>query len=519
MKYPDMRQFERKLKRVPPAFGDQKARRELLAFINPYYRARPDMGARNPQVIGYYRRCVDRVIRELGRTRVTTGVRVWKLHSSGFIVKTPKTTFGVDVIDSVVRSTVGNDLTVEPDRWDRPPEQTECTMTMTARQRQELARLVDTLFYTHQDRDHISWDLARLTLEAGHRVVVTGGIRSAWQRYEFADRLTVLTHNETTSGPIPRHRLGPLKICVFDGFQVSRNSLRACQCFGYLITTDSGVDIFVKGDANTSAFYPWLARQHERGHAIDLFIGNLFLGGHADDIVRLFDPHLLPGHDWDMIHPRVPRGTFWWKAGPWSGSYSLLEWQAVRGRALLLTWGESIRFVPNRKTGAGKTKDLALAPVEVVRFRVDGIDGYGGAGDLQGEYAGGSRWQWRGRVLEARPPCARTADSCVAGIYPLDLKALGRRPTLRLGMALAPDQPPDASRSCHLTVKVAEGWGGEPRVVARRRFDDHEPRYTSVSLAGARSPDAHLVLEVANGDGGAPPVAWLLDPHVRRGAR
>jgi len=510
MKYPDLNEFEKLIEKYPPLPKHRQRRREAMNMITPYAR-RTDMGAGHKNVIDYYRRRVDKVIREIPRTKVSTGVMIWKLHSSGFIFKTPKTVFAFDLIDSVVKEDRSNDLLENPDTWDRPPEQTSARLYMTARQRKALAKSIKYVFYTHQHRDHISWDLPRLIAEAGNKVIVTPAIRRAWAKYDFADKLVVPDHTDAIRIAPPLVELGPLSVRVHRGYQIGSGGGEA-QCNAYLVTTDNGVNVYAKGDASDTGFANWLVRQHSFGAKVDLYLGNLFWGGSLEEITRLFDCFLLPGHDWDMIHGPMTPASFWWYTGPWAGIYDQLDWQFVRERAEFITWGERYHFVPHDDAPKGGLV-LARERSEVVGSRTNNVETFIGREQVSDPVTG-AEWSWRGRTLQVRPPGKATPGATSFGIYSVNLAPAGEDPVLKTGLALAREQERGTSKSFILRVRASDGWGEPGQVLYETCHGDRDPVYAEISLAGYAGRRVHLILEVTACGTGQPPVVWLLNPYI-----
>ena len=511
MKYPDLDDFARLLRKYPPCPAHRERRRESMKMINPIFRGRADMGSGYAPLVEYYRRRVDKVIREVRRTRVTTGVMVWKLHSSGFVFKTPKTVFSIDLIDNVMRSPLGNDLLQDPDVWDRPCEETPCGMCMTARQRQALAEQIDYAFHTHQHRDHISWDLARLTMAAGGKVIGTPGIRSAWARYGYGDKLVVLRHTDATKKKPKVNRIGPLQVRLHQGYQIGGGGCDT-QCNAYVITSGSGVTVYAKGDTNDTSLYNWMVRAKSFGAKIDLAVGNISTGDLAEPTARLFDFFAIPGHDWDMIHGPVVKGTYWWHVGPWAGVYDQMDWLFARDRCELLTWGERYHFIPSGRAPKGALV-LACAEEEVPGYRLDAMEGFFGQGRTC-EPTTGSRWRWRGRTLEVRPPQPPGRQRVAFGVYRLDGGALRKNASFRTGICLAASQDNGASESFRFRVKVADDWGKEARTLYETSCDSRSPAQVDVPLDGREKKRLHLVLEVISESEQASPTAWLLNPYV-----
>ena len=95
-----------------------------------------------------YQPVCDEMLDEILKTRVASGVRIWKVYNMGFIVKTPNHTWGFDV-----RS--GNTI----------------TRKFTPDQLAKLVKILDVLFLSHNHADHVGADLVREMVRAGKTVV------------------------------------------------------------------------------------------------------------------------------------------------------------------------------------------------------------------------------------------------------------------------------------------------------------------------------------------------------------
>ena len=518
MAYPDLRKFDALIRRYPPKPANRQERRRIMEMVNPIARRR-DMGAGYEPLADYYRKRVDKVIRELRTSRVTRGVMIWKLHSSGVVFKTPKTTFAFDLIDCVTRLKGGNETFGRPDTTGRPVEERPDTkMRMTPRQRQALAELVEYSFYTHGHCDHAGWDLAQRIVAAGNKVIVPPRLQADWGWDEpFARQLLVPEHTDSLASVPPVRRIGPLGVRLHRGFQI--HSGGGCrQCNAYLVTTDNGVNILNKGDSSDTGYARWLERLHAYGIELDLWIGNIIYGGSSEEIARLFDCFMIPGHDYDMIHGPYVRGTERWKAGPWGGLYDHYDWHMVRDRAEHIIWGERYHFVPRSDLPDGA---LALTTVreEVAGFRCDGVTGYFGRGQDTTDSTDGSECRWRGRTLQMRPPHKAGRPSSVFAIYPVDLKGLGDRPVLKVGLALAQQRGKRRRGNTAFRVRISTGWDDEGCLIREHSPLSEEPKHLQTSLARYASRSVHVILETeSTGSSEPPPSAWLLNPHIVRGS-
>ena len=511
MPRPNLNTFAELMAQCPARPKNRHERRRILEMINPMAR-RADMGAGHLALGDYYRSRVDLVIRQLRTTRVTKGVVLWKLHSSGIVFKTPKTVFAFDLIDCVSKEPNCNALFGDPGTICRPiEERSQAMMPMTPRQRHELAQLVDYSFYTHAHCDHAGWDLARRIVKAGNKVIVPPSIQQAWSwDKEFAEKLLVPDHTDALHVVPPSHRMGPLRVRVHRGFQVHGKG-RVNQCNAYLVTTDSKTNVFCKGDASDTGFTSWLARLHSFGIGVDLYVGNIPYGGSAEEIARWFDCFMVPGHDFDMIHGPLVPDSYWWKVGPWAGVYDLFDWQFIRDRAEHIIWGERYRFTP-RSTVPKCGLALATVEDEVVGFRRDGAEGFLGR-QRNSRPTDSTQWLWRGRTLELRAPAGGQAPASVFGVFPVDLKQFGKRPILRVGLAKARQQPQEAAESFTLRVSIAEGWGQPPRLLRQRVHSSQDPSYMNVSLAQYARRSVRILLEVV-AESAEPPTVWLLNPYI-----
>ena len=149
----------------------------------------------NPEYLAFYLRRVQKALKEVRTTAVPQGrMRVWKLYSSGSLVKTAAGVFSIDVVEGPKR-----DLFHSPgDPWMR--DEGSCrdpqrrgvgpthammmngtyTFQWTPAMRIEFAQLVDVYFSTHRHGDHTDYGLVDHMMRANKTVVTSRDMKALW---------------------------------------------------------------------------------------------------------------------------------------------------------------------------------------------------------------------------------------------------------------------------------------------------------------------------------------------------
>jgi hypothetical protein len=181
-------------------------------------------------------------------------------------------------------------------------------------------------------------------VDAGKTVIVPRDIRDMWADEPFASKLTVLE-----AGQGKEHRVGDLAVEVLASSQwMAADHTVECPCNAYLVTTDNGINVLTKGDINDgNDILPWLEDIKARGEGVDLYVSSLGFWWGRDgfpQVQRLFDPFLIPGHEYEFTH-RKPG-----ESGSGTGSYGSyckrFETALQRGKAVILSWGERFHYQP-----------------------------------------------------------------------------------------------------------------------------------------------------------------------------
>jgi hypothetical protein len=214
---------------------------------------------------------------------------------------------------------------------------------MSPLQRTRLAKLVDVSFHTHAHRDHIEQLLTDELLKAGKMVVVPEDIQKNWGDKDAAVKFTVLAPEAGR-----KHAVGSLKVEVLSSWQLDSSGKPWCPCNAYLVTTDSGVNVLFKGDINHGKdLLPWLNQVKSRHERVDLYVSVPFIwmgGGGIPEINTLFNPLIIPGHEFEFGHR--PNG----RPGPGTQSYTSninsFGKEIERQRCVILSWGEKFHYFP-----------------------------------------------------------------------------------------------------------------------------------------------------------------------------
>jgi len=306
----DLAEIEKGLLANPPHLGEDPIREKYYGALDAWALAPDtiywdrDPKTSNPHFLAYYLRSMERALSAAAKTRVSSGAAIWKLYSSGFLIKTPSTTFAIDVVEGPYKN-INKSPAADPAflfKW---------TDAMRAR----FAAITDLLFITHWHYDHASFALAQaMILEPGRD-----------------------------------HTLGPLTVRTFDGVQYMRQDEAGdwisvpkydAQNNVYLIRTKGGTTFLHHGDNRGKDFAGWLKKAVEDGWTVDIwFIPIYWPKTMIPDVEKLIQPVMVPCHEHELGHK------------PTHGVITLMS--HYRGplrrhfkerRALRLTWSEAIHF-------------------------------------------------------------------------------------------------------------------------------------------------------------------------------
>jgi L-ascorbate metabolism protein UlaG (beta-lactamase superfamily) len=262
------------LRTYPPSLVELPPRRPALFRLDEVLHI--ESAPRKPLVQKFYQLRLQRAIEEIEQTKVSEGMRIWRLYNHGALVRTPSASFTFDFVPGI--GTEGFALSKE---W--------------------LKRLVaqsDAHFISHKHPDHSNPDVVRLFMEA-HKPVIAPE-RLFPQDSALSDYVTVLERTlHTVHTLLIRAGASRLDVVTYPGHQPPLvNNVT-------LVKTVEGCTVVQTGDQSggegEGSDFDWLS-QIGHYHQVDVLLCN----GWANDlhrIVRGVNPCLvIPGHENEMTH-------------------------------------------------------------------------------------------------------------------------------------------------------------------------------------------------------------------------
>jgi len=330
--------LEKLLAATPPHTGDNTNRVALYKALDVWARAddtkywtyKPEES--NPEFCDYYLRRMNKALDEAANTRVTSGAVIWKLYSSGVLIKTPDGVFAIDVVEGPFAAASTK----------MPETQPGYTFYWTEQMRAKFASLVDVLFVTHGHFDHVCYSLIIQMAQAGKTVIVPEQIKKQWYETKpFADRIKVVQ-------PDTDQAVAGFTFRTFDGVQ-------------YMSTDENGKFISTKSDAQNNVYLirdsrgtTFLHNGDNRGASWEDWFDKALADGWKPDI-WFWIPHdspqiytqlekkadfiYIPVHEYELAHK------------PDSNIHYLMDYYEMMGRqrflnnrCVLMSWGERFSF-------------------------------------------------------------------------------------------------------------------------------------------------------------------------------
>lgn len=305
------------LETYPPSIPEHPLRRAALIRLDDILHI--ESAPRKERVQRYYRARLEQAIAEIEKTKVSEGMRIWKLYNHGFLVRTAAVSFTFDIVPGT--RTPGFAL---------PPEL--------------LKRLVaqsDATFISHLHGDHASQEVARLFLGAGKPVIAPEGLWSTDP--SLATKLMYPRRGVNMTQEIAvRSGSVKLKVIAFPGHQ-GETVLNNVD----MVTTPEGFSVMQTGDQwngedTPGSDFDWLS-QIARDHRVDVLLPNCW-SNRLDRIVRGVNPAVvITGHENEMGHTVDHREDY-------TQTYTRMF--AVPYPMVLMTWGESWLY---QRTGLGRS--------------------------------------------------------------------------------------------------------------------------------------------------------------------
>jgi L-ascorbate metabolism protein UlaG (beta-lactamase superfamily) len=322
------------LKRVPPALQEPEERKLALYLIDAVLH---DTRAPNrPEVQTFYHTRMEETAQSLETTKVTSGLRIWKMYNHGFIARTATVTVAFDLFRGPAQF-----------RWDAPDGRKGIPspdFPISDELAKRLVQQCDVLFVSHPHDDHADPFVVTTFLEQGKPVI---GPENVFQGKPLGEKITHLkreAHTEQTLAIQNGQR--NLKVVIYPGQQYQdggpQNNVS-------LVITPEGLSFAHNGDQINDPYpayqedFKWIDAVREH-HRVDVLMTNNW----TMDMARMakgFNPKLvLLGHQNEMGHQMNDRVPYW-------GDAKFLGLNVDEARAagypvLNMAWGESILLVP-----------------------------------------------------------------------------------------------------------------------------------------------------------------------------
>lgn len=290
-----------------PALIEPPVRRAAMIRLDDILHI--ESAPRKPIVQQYYKARLEAALREIEATRVTTGLRIWKLYNHGFFIRTASVSVAFDIV----------------------PGTREPGFAMPQEWIDRLAAQADALFISHQHGDHANQTVVRAFLALHKPVVAPEDVWPADPNLAKA-----VTHLPRNTGPAQSLSLAngsTLSVVPYPGHQGPRILVNVT-----LITTPEGFTLVQTGDQSGSeaagSDFDWLA-QIGRDHKVDILMPNCWANG-LGRMVRGVNPALvITGHENEMGHKVDHREDY-------TQTYTRLF--PIRYPAIVMTWGESFHY-------------------------------------------------------------------------------------------------------------------------------------------------------------------------------
>ncbi|NUM55755.1 MAG: MBL fold metallo-hydrolase [Candidatus Hydrogenedentes bacterium] len=320
---------------VPPAVPEPRERTLALRLLDAVLH---DTHSPNqPSVQAFYHARMERAIQQMEKSRTTEGMQIWKAYNHGFVVRTSSITVGFDLFRGPARF-----------RWDGPEGRKGVDapgFPIPDAWADRLAAQCDVLFISHEHRDHADPYVAEAFLKLGKPVVAPVSV--------FADtplqgRITHMKREAHTVQELPiQNGKVQLQVVVYPGFQYQdggpENNVT-------LVISPEGYSFAHNGDQINDPYpqyqedFKWIDAVKDH-HRVDLLMTNNW----TNDVLRMargFNPQLvIPGHENELGHQANDRVPYWGDE-----TFLKLNFTEMKAQfpAVVMTWGETYRFVPNR---------------------------------------------------------------------------------------------------------------------------------------------------------------------------
>ncbi|MBX7257876.1 MAG: MBL fold metallo-hydrolase [Candidatus Hydrogenedentes bacterium] len=329
-------EVSRTLEACPPAYPEPRERTLALRLIDAVLH---DTHSPNREPVQqFFHARISQAADQIENTRVTEGLRIWKIYNHGFVVRTPSITVAFDLHRGAAKF-----------RWDKPDGTRERVDSPNFPFSVELAERIvkqcDVLFISHEHGDHADPAVVELFIKQGKPVVAPDGVLKSTPLHES---ITHLKRDAHTIQKLPiQNGARELEVVVYPGQQYQSGGVENNVT---LVISPEGYSFAHNGDQINDPYpeyqkdFEWIDAVKEH-HRVDVLITNCW----TNDLLRMvrgFNPQLvIPGHENELGHQMNDRVPYWMDE-----SYLGLNFSQVKAEypTIPLAWGESYAFVPKR---------------------------------------------------------------------------------------------------------------------------------------------------------------------------
>ncbi len=250
----------------PPNDANWAKRREMLEAIDVPINAKQDDAWRR-DVGALFQQQMNKAIAEISESRVTDGVRIWRMYNMGFVVKSAEATIGFDIHPGWV--------------FDNP---------MDKAQLKRLAEQLDIALVSHWHHDHCSRPFLKQMLAAGKKIVLLDSV---------AKELT----GENVFR-IPGRHARPVKAAGVEVYGHTGRQFPTARNNVYVVRI-GGLMVMHQGDNDKTSLYRNIAAEHK----VDVLLVNCW--ARMDTVIEGVKPKLaISGHENEIRHPSMFRSGY-----------------------------------------------------------------------------------------------------------------------------------------------------------------------------------------------------------------
>ena len=294
------------LSEYPPRVDEPKDRQMAMVLLDAVFH---DEGApQRSSVQNFHLQRTLFVLEEIENTKVSTGVKIWKLYNMGVIIRTKTVTVAFDITRGY--SSSSDSFALSKEVIDR------------------LAIHCDALFISHFHRDHADEEVAGTFLEQGKPVITPPDI---WKENEIYSRIT---HLERKAHEIQKIRLNnkdrDLEVVVYPGHQgadILNNVV--------LVVTPEQYSVCHTGDQSLEEDFSWIDEVGDH-HKVDVLLPNCWTTNPLRTSKGYAPRLIIPAHENELGHTIDHREAYALNYSRWDVPFN----------KIIMTWGESFHYIP-----------------------------------------------------------------------------------------------------------------------------------------------------------------------------